>query len=334
MSNESDEVDILDLFGVILKRKVMIIGITLCGIVFALVYSIGSLLMTNDKSYLPNVYTPKAIMLINDSSSSGGSMSSLLSSSGMGSLASLAGLSVSGGSKYSALAVYIAETNGYLDQIVDHFELISRYKINRNPRSSSRNALKRALKAKYDEESSVFTIAFTDRDPVFAQSVVNFAVESMEKRFTEMGIDKNKLTKENLEINLKNSFREIVRLQAESQRIMGSVNHGQALPLGSSVMLETTRLDLELKAQEEVYTQLKTLYELFIVRLAIETPVFLVLEYAEVPDQKSGPGRGKLCIIVAFTSFLLSDLLAFMLNAIDNIRKDPEAMAKLQTVSK
>jgi uncharacterized protein involved in exopolysaccharide biosynthesis len=64
--------------------------------------------------------------------------------------------------------------------------------------------------------------------------------------------------------------------------------------------------------------------------MASEKPVFQVLEKAEVPDQKSGPGRGMLCIIVTFAAFFFSVFLAFVLNAIENIKKDPEAMAKLK----
>jgi uncharacterized protein involved in exopolysaccharide biosynthesis len=50
---------------------------------------------------------------------------------------------------------------------------------------------------------------------------------------------------------------------------------------------------------------------------------------AEVPDQKSGPGRGMLCIIVTFAAAFFSVFLAFVLNAVTNIKNDPEAMAKL-----
>jgi uncharacterized protein involved in exopolysaccharide biosynthesis len=45
---------------------------------------------------------------------------------------------------------------------------------------------------------------------------------------------------------------------------------------------------------------------------------------------KSGPSRGMLCIIVTFAAFFVSVFLAFLLNALENIKKDPEAMAKLK----
>ncbi|GHV81318.1 hypothetical protein AGMMS49944_31090 [Spirochaetia bacterium] len=83
-------------------------------------------------------------------------------------------------------------------------------------------------------------------------------------------------------------------------------------------------------AQRQVYTQLKVQYELLKVTMASEKPVFQILEMAEVPDKKSGPSRGMLCIIVTFAAGFFAVFLAFVLNAISNIRKDPEAMAKLK----
>jgi hypothetical protein len=38
-----------------------------------------------------------------------------------------------------------------------------------------------------------------------------------------------------------------------------------------------------------------------------------------------------LCIIVTFVAAFFSVFLAFVLNALENIRKDPEAMAKFRT---
>jgi uncharacterized protein involved in exopolysaccharide biosynthesis len=64
--------------------------------------------------------------------------------------------------------------------------------------------------------------------------------------------------------------------------------------------------------------------------MASEKPVFQVLEMAEVPDQKSGPGRGMLCIIVTFAVGFFSVFIVFILNALSNIRNDPKVMAKLR----
>jgi uncharacterized protein involved in exopolysaccharide biosynthesis len=214
--------------------------------------------------------------------------------------------------------------------------LLPRYKIEqpkkkaKSPRADSRKALKKKLTASYDEKSGVFSIAFTDTDPVFAQQVVNFCVNYLQAWFDELGIDKNKLEKENLEKNIQNTFDEIQKRELETRQLEQSVQRGGVnIP---SISLELSRIQLELGAQRQVYTQLKVQYELLKVSMASEKPVFQILEMAEVPDQKSGPSRGMLCIIVTFAAAFFSIFLAFVLNAIANVRKDPEAMAKLQKV--
>lgn len=328
--NIDDEISLIDLVVILWKRKIVIFIIVTLAIVFIVSYSILSLLLPTEKSFLPNKYTPQSHMLINDSKSSAGALSSMLSSSGMGGLASLAGISASGGQTYSSLAVYLVKTNSFLDTIIEKFNLVERYEIEKHPKTATREALTELLTADFNDESGVFSISFTDIDPVFAQSVVNFATKQLEKRFEEIGVDKNKLQKENLERNLTNTLDEIQRLEQASQSLMRGLGSTGRLADGTSFLLESTRLELELEAQKKVYTELKTQYELTKVKMASETPVFQILEYAEVPDKKSGPSRGKLCIIVTFAAFFFSVFLAFLLNAIDNIKKDPEAMAKLK----
>ena len=62
--------------------------------------------------------------------------------------------------------------------------------------------------------------------------------------------------------------------------------------------------------------------------MASEMPVFQVLDYPQVPEMKSEPSRGKLCIIATFAGFFFSIFLAFLLNALQEIRRDPAARAK------
>jgi len=324
-----DEISLIDLASVLWKRKKMIIIIVVSAMVFIVALSVISLLLPSDKSFLPNEYTPRSLMLINDSKSSGGALSSMLSSSGMSGLASLAGISASGGQTYSSLAVYLVKTNTFLDTVIDKFNLVERYEIDKHPKAATREALREVLLAEFDDESGVFSISFTDIDPQFAQEVVNFSVEYMENMFEELGVDKNKRQKQNLEINLKNTLQEIQSLERETQTLGHTIARGGQTPDGSSVILEMTRLQMELEAQKQVYTQLKTQYELLKVEMASETPVFQILELAEVPDRKSGPSRGMLCIIVTFAAGFFAIMLAFMLEAIENVKKDPEAMKKL-----
>lgn len=333
IQNEEDEISLIDLFAILWHRKRMIILITSIAAVFSVVFSIISLVLPPEISPLPNQYTPTAYMLINDSSSSGNSLSSMLSSSGLGSLAGMAGVSATG-SSYSSLAIYLSTSNPYLDAVVDNFGLIEKWEIEKSPRANSRKALKEVLVANYDEDSAVLSLSFTDIDPQFAQSVVNFSVDWLENAFLDMGLDKNKLEKKNLEENIETSYNEILRLQKEIQKLETSTLGMYSSNSIPSITLDLTMLRLELEAQQQVYTQLKSQYEILKITMASETPVFQILERAEIPDQKSKPSRGMLCIIITFAAGFISVFIAFLQNAIENIKKDPKAMAKLKKSDK
>jgi len=326
--NQDDEITLIDLFAVLWRWKVMIVVITLLGAIGVVVYSIISLKLPPEKSYLPNQYTPKALMLIDNKSSSGGGLSAMMGN--MGGLASLAGVRLPASSSFSELAVYLVGTNSLLDSVVDEFDVIERYKIKKYPKASSRKRIKRSLKAAYDSKSGVFSISFTNKDPVFARDVVNYCTAYLAKRFDELGLDKNKIEKENLEINIANTYHEILQLEEESRRLERSVASASFSGRLPAITTDINRIALELSAQRQVYSQLKVQYELLKVSMASENPVFQILEMAEVPEQKSGPARGKLCMIVTFVAGFSAVFLAFMLNAIINIKNDPEAMAKFK----
>ncbi|MDR1955260.1 MAG: lipopolysaccharide biosynthesis protein [Treponema sp.] len=332
--NQDDEISLIDLFAVLWHRRMMILVITLIAIVGMVGFSVISLVLPTENSPLPNTYSPTALMIINNASSSGGAMAAALSATGLGGLAGLAGVST--GPTFSELAIYLVGTNTLLDAVVDRFDLITRYKIKieKSPRTESRKVLKKQLTAAFDEKSGVFTISFTDTDPVFAQEVVNFCVLFLEKRFNELVVDQNQLEKQNLEINIANTYKEILNLEQEYHQLEYSVVSGGRMGSIPAITLEQSRITMELETQKQVYAQLKVQYELLRVSMASEKPVFQILEMAEVPDQKSGPSRGMICIIGTFAAGFFSVFLAFVMNAISNIRKDPEAMAKLQGSSK
>lgn len=322
--NTDDEISLLDLAAVLLHYKKMIIIVTAAAMLFAVVFSVISLKLPPEKSPLPNKYTPVAHMLIKEESSGAGLSSSLSS------LASLAGVSVGGsGSSRSSLATYLSSSNEYLDAVAAEFNLRERYKIEKFPVAGTREALKKTLTSEYDEESSVFSISFTDIDPVFAQSVVNFAVDWMQNRFDELGLDSNRIEKKNLEVSVESTYKEILKLEHQAQNLGANLSSGVSIWNGQNVSIEIARIQMELNAQQRVYEQLKTQYELLKVKMQSEQPVFQILERPEIPDMKSGPSRGKLCIIITFAAFFISVFMAFALNAWHNIKNDPEARKKL-----
>ena len=94
------------------------------------------------------------------------------------------------------------------------------------------------------------------------------------------------------------------------------------------VALTMEQIKREITIQEKIYGQLKAQYELLKVEMASETPVFQILDMPEVPEKKSGPSRAKICIIAFAAGLFLSIFLAFLLNALQEIRNDPSVHAK------
>jgi uncharacterized protein involved in exopolysaccharide biosynthesis len=325
-----DKISLIDLFAVLWQRKKMIITVTLTAAVGVILYSVISLALPPEKSYMPNIYTSEALMLIDNKSSSAGGLSSMLSS--MGGLSSLFG-GVATSATSSELAIFLVGSNSFLDSVVDNFNLIEKYKIKVNPRTSSRNIFKDSLKAEYTGASGILSISYTHTDPVFARDVVNFSSAYLGQRFDELGLDKNKIEKENLEINIANTYQAITKLEEESRKLDQSVTSGLSYGGLPAITMDINRIALELNAQRQVYTQLVVQYELLKVTMASETPVFQILEMAEIPELKSGPSRGMICIIVTLAAGFLSVFLAFALNAISYIKNDPQIMAKLRRIN-
>ena len=324
-SKKNDEISLIDLFAVLLKRKWMIFIITMIAAVFIFVFSIISLILPADKSFLPNEYTVTANMLIKDSSNSNASSMSGAASAA----ASLMGINLNGGgTSVSSLVVYLTSSNPFYDAIAQQFDLYTKYDFEKSPIANTRKALKKVVFTNYDEESGVFSISCKDIDPEFAVQVVNYGVDWLSNRLEELCVDTNIITKENLEKNLDISWNEILKLTKEMTDLQDKVAQGQVV-WTKDFTIEQNRIELELSAQKSVYTQLKSQLELLKVNMQTETPTFQILERPSIPDMKSGPSRGKLCIIVTFVAFFVSVFLAFLLNAIENIKKDPEAMSKL-----
>lgn len=321
-----DEISLIDLFAVLWKRKKMIIGITVAAMVAVVVYSVISLMLPPEKSYLPNEYTVYSTMLINDESDSSGG----INLSGASSLASMLGVSIpSGGSNTSSLIMYLVKSDLFLDALVKEFDIVNKYEIEKSPIANSRDAIRELVTAEFESDTGVLKFSCTSTEVEFAYNVVNFTIEWITNKLEELGIDNDKITKINLEKNLDLVWKEIQTLTYDLKNLTTGISEGRKLWTPETT-LQQYRIEMELSAQKEVYVQLKTQLEMLEIQMQTETPTFQILEFPTIPDRKSGPSRGKLCIIVSFAAVFIAIFLAFLLNAIENIKKDPEAMAKLK----
>jgi uncharacterized protein involved in exopolysaccharide biosynthesis len=374
-------------------------------VIGVLAYVIGSLMLPPEKSYLPNVYTAKATMLIQTSSSS--SLAAALSSSG---LASLAGLNASAGNTNGALAEVLATSNSTLDALNAKFNFAERNKA-RKPKtkdekppliSDIRESIKKNLSAKLDAKTNLFVVSYTDIDPAFAKEVVDEVVRLLSERFAVLGGNKaleqkalleKKLAEvdtavKNLEAQVKafqnkygviqvealateqitilarlrselimkemeianyqkiSNINDPVMTQLKNERdgILAKIKEIETgVGSGSRVMpsqkelptiaFEYARLQRDLAVQTEVFKMLTQQYELAKLNASGQEPVFQILEMAEVPDKKSGPSRGMICIVATLAAFFLAILVAFIAESIDKIRKDPETVARFKAIS-
>lgn len=389
---DDDEISLIDLVATLLRHKKLIIGLTMGSAVAVLIYAIGSLMLPPETSYLPNLYTPKAVLLVSESTSGG--LSSALAASGLGSLASLAGVST-GGASNGLLAVLIARSNTTIDELNAEFDFTSRYEITKSVVATTRKAVLEKYNASYDEKTRTVSISFEDIDPEFAKQVVNRAVEILDRRFASLGGNKALSQKMLLEAKLADVQVSISRAETEIQRF--TARHGvvsiEALATEQVTVLARLRSELILKDMEienyekfsriddpvirrlrgerdsirakiteldrgtggllpsqqqlpalafeysalqrdlliqmEIFKLLTQQYELAKLNSEGQEPAFQVLEPAEAPDLKSGPSRGMITVVATMAAFFLAVLLAFLLEAVRNIRNDPEAMKKL-----
>ncbi len=388
-----DEISLIDLLATLLRHRKLIMFGTAGAAVAVLLFAIGSLVLPADKSYLPNLYTPKAVVLVSEDS--GGGIAGMLASSGLGSLASLAGVSTGGGSK-AELAILLAKSNTAVDELNAEFDFTGRYEIKKNVKSETRAAFLEHFSAALDEKSGTVSLSFEDIDPEYAARVVNRSVEILDRRFAALSGKRASEQKGLLEGKLADVQVEIDRIQAQisvftskygilsvdalateqvtvlarlrSELIMKDMEienylefsrvddpvirrlrterssiaskiaelesgRSSILPGGqdiTGITFEYAALQRDLLVQGEIFKLLTQQYELARLDEEGSGPSFQVIELAEAPDKKSGPSRGMLCVVVTMAGFFLSVLAAFVLEAVGNIRKDPEAMAKLR----
>lgn len=324
INNDTDEISLLDLLVVLWRWKWLVIGLTGLISVSVIIYTFVGKRLPPDKSFMPDVYTSIAFMRIQEEKSNS-SLSTLLSQSSLGGLAGLSG--TGSGNTLQALALYLAGSNSFLDAIADEFNVQEKYKITKFPKTESRKIVKSLIKAKMDDKNGIFSLEATHIDPVFAQKVVLFAVRYYEQRFSELGLDTKKQEKENLERSLVQSLNEIKHLEQKAS----DLEHRIAQSGGrKGIALEMEQLKREITVQEKVYGQLKAQYELLKIEIASEAPLFQILDMPEVPEKKSGPSRGKICIIACAASLFFSIFLAFLLNALQEIQHDPAFRMKFK----
>lgn len=158
-----DEIDLVEMLRVLVRRRRLILGITAASAVAAVVISL----------MLPVYY--KAETRILPPQDKGTSLAAQLMGQA-GGLIALAG-GATGVKSQGELFIGMLESRTVLDRMVDRFDLMKIY--GRKFRQDARKELSSALEAREDRKSGIIIVAVEDRDPKRSADMTNAFVEEL-----------------------------------------------------------------------------------------------------------------------------------------------------------
>ena len=200
-AEHDDALSLLDLVGVLVRRRWLIVSVTVTGTLLAFGYALLSLVLPASSSWnlLPDVYRPDAKVLLAEDDSSGlGSLA--LGADGSGALGQLLG--VTGGNSSAALAQELLAGRTIRDRIIDDFGLIDRFRAAEHPRSAARGLVAASLQYEFEPESAILSVAYEDPDPEFAAAVLARILVLLEQRFRALTMETVSLRKQHVEERL------------------------------------------------------------------------------------------------------------------------------------
>lgn len=189
-----DEIDLLDLVSVLIKNIKWIVIICVLFMFGVLSVAIISILLPAEKSFLPNKYSARSLVMLNSSESSAG-LDSMLAASGMSNLAGLAGISGGGGTiSDSQLAMELVKTHSFIERINSEFnlEFVYETKESNYPETTLKKEILERLSLKEDEKTGLLSIKYTDIDKFLAKNIVNKVTDLLEDEFDKIDKIRNR----------------------------------------------------------------------------------------------------------------------------------------------
>lgn len=170
--SDEQEISLLDLLQVLVKRRALILFITLATIVLSAGYSLT----------LKNIYSATA-RILPPQKEGGGGLSALLGQAG-GLAALAAGAGLGGGSD---LYVSILKSRSLADDVITKLDLTSKLKATNADIARQRLAAKVKIVA---EKSGIITVTADDRDPKQAADLANTFVEELGRTTVRLNLSK------------------------------------------------------------------------------------------------------------------------------------------------
>lgn len=248
-----DTVSLLDLLAVLAKRWRLIFFTTFFAAVGIVVFSLLTIRLPADSPYnpLPNYYRSEVQILLTDPGRGSPGLAGL-GSADLGVLAGLTTLGRGTGDSSAALVQDLLRGRSLVDQIIDEFELLDRFREAEHPTIAARRMITGGLSSEFKAGSGVLTVTFEHLDPIFATDVLQRIVSLIESRFTFLTRDEARARTEGIETQLRQLEDDLLnarRALTDFQRQYGvfdlAIQGEQTLDLISEFRREQFQLELE-----------------------------------------------------------------------------------------
>ena len=319
INSEEDEIDLLELIGIMWVHKWWIIGITGFAAVASIIYVfIFPAVFAPGKENIEK-YKSTTIILVNENARGGFPFSIYQGLFDISSSLNTKTLQIS----YGNLAVEVLNEKSINIKLAEKYDL-----------------LRVKLEAEYDKNIGLLRISYTSNDPLKAKEISLEAYKLLQIKFKSL-ISNNAIEEIRiLETKLEETRKELLNLEYKIlafQNEHGIVNSSDG-EVVKYLLKEEFELYSDMNLKRDINRDLLDYLSRLILFVSlnneIESQIFQLVEEPGVPDAvvSAGSSGKKLIIIVTMAAFFLSIFLVFILSAVNNIRKDPERMKKIRGI--
>ena len=292
---EEDEINLLDLFIVLLRHKVMIFFV----VFLAGIGAVGiSLWMTDIYRSEITIAPTTQEKTVGGLAALGGFGAMIASEVGIGGSGSLEQFEVV--LKSRELTKIIIDQNNLMPLIFDKFWDAENKQWKEKEKKKQPNfedaykKMHKMLKVAADKKKNVLTASFEYKDPLMAQTILNYYIMGMS---------------------------EFLRRQVLEDASAQQVHLSQQLSKTADPLLRNRLYELIAKQiEKETLAKVQKYYS------------FNVIDPPYVPERKFKPKRAQICVISVVVAFFISIFLAFFMEYVQNLktREDPERLANLR----
>jgi len=295
MPVEEDEINLLDLFIVLLRHKWLIFWIVFLAGAAAVAISL----------LMPNIYRSEATIAPTTQEKISGGLAALGALGGLGSMvASEMGIGASGSLeqfdvvlKSRELTASIVKKYDLLPVIFeDDWDAARKAWKEETPKTEEiQEAVQDLLKVTPDKKQNVMKVSFESKDPEMAQRILNHFI---------VGVS------------------EFLRRQTLEDAAAQQIHLNQQLAKTADPLLKNRLYELIAKQiEKETLAKIQKFYS------------FNVIDPAYVPEKKFKPKRALICVLSVVVAFFIAVFLAFFLEYVRNLdqREDPERLAALRS---